>query len=72
MAGMRLAGIDDALELRVRQDAGREQARRQMRPIARAGRGDGGHGRRLHEPGRMGLRVGNPDRLKRIALVEGR
>ena len=72
MAGMRLAGIDDALELRVGQDAGREQPRRQMRPIGRAGRGDRGHGGRLHELGRMRPRVGNPDRLQRIALVEAR
>ena len=53
MAGMRFAGIDDALELRVRQDAGGEQARRQMRPVGGAGRGDRGHGGRLHELGRM-------------------
>ena len=53
MAGMRFAGIDHALELRVRQDAGREQPRRQMRPVGGAGRGDRGHGGRLHELGRM-------------------
>ena len=37
MAGMSFAGIDHALELRVGQDAGRQQPRRQMRPVA--GRG---------------------------------
>ena len=45
MTGMRLAGIDDALELRVREDAGGEEARRQMWAVAGAGRGDRGHGR---------------------------
>ena len=39
MAGMRFAGIDDAFELRVRQDAGGEKARRQMRPVGRAAAG---------------------------------
>jgi hypothetical protein len=33
MAGGRLAGIDDALELRVRQDAQGEKSQRQMRPV---------------------------------------
>ena len=45
MTGMRLAGINDALELRVREDAGRDEAGRHVRPVAGAGRGDGGHGR---------------------------
>jgi hypothetical protein len=70
MAGMRLAGIDDTLELRVREDAGREQAQRQMRAVGGAGRGDRGHRGRLHELGRVWQRVRDPDRLQRIAFVK--
>ena len=72
MAGMRLAGIDHALELRVRKDAGGEQARRQIRPVRGAGRGDRGHRARLHELGRVRPRVRDPDRLQRVAFVEAR
>ena len=64
MGGMRLAGIDDALELRVRQEAVRDDIGRQMRPVGWLWRRDGGHGRRLHEPGRMRLRTRNADRLQ--------
>ena len=70
MAGMRLAGIDDALELRVREDAGGEEARRQMRPVGGAGRRDRGHGGRLHELRRVRRGVGDVDRLQRVALIE--
>ena len=51
--GMRLAGIDDALELGVRQQAIRDDVRRQMRPIGWLWRRDRGHRRRLHQLGRM-------------------
>ena len=44
MAGMRFAGIDHALKLRIGQDARCGQPWRQMRPVAGAGRGDRGHG----------------------------
>ena len=72
MTGMRLAGIDDALELRVREDPGGEEAGRQMRPVRGAGRGDRGHGGRLHELGRVRRGVGDVDRLQRVALIEAR
>ena len=68
--GMRLAGIDDALELGVRQDAIGDNVGRQMRPIGWLWRRDGSHRRRLHELGRMRLRAGNADRLQRIGLIK--
>ena len=52
---MGLAGIDDALELGVGQQAVGDDVRRQMRPIAGLGRRHRRHGGRLHELGRMGL-----------------
>ena len=70
MAGMGLAGIDDALELGVGQQAVGDDIGRQMRPVAGLGRRDRGHRGRLHEPGRMRLRSGNTDRLKRVAFIE--
>src|SRR6202011_6280171 len=51
MTGMGLAGIDDAFELRVREDAAGQDAGRQMWPVRRARRRDRGHGGRLHELG---------------------
>ena len=44
MSDMRFAGIDHALELRIRQNAGCGQPGRQMRPVRGAGRSDRGHG----------------------------
>ena len=70
MAGMRFAGIDDAFELRVRQEAALDKARRQERLVRRARRRNGGHRGRLHEPGRMRLRPGDAQGLQRIAFVE--
>ena len=49
IARMGFAGIDDALELGVGQQAIGHYRRRQMRPIAGLGRRDRGHGGRLHE-----------------------
>ena len=72
MTGMRLAGIDHALELRVGQDIGGEQPRRQMWPIRGAGRGDRGHRGRLHELGGVRPRGRDPDRLQRVAFIEAR
>ena len=69
-AGMRLAGIDHAFELGVGQQAVGDDGRRQMRAIGGLGRRDRRHRGRLHEPGRMRLRSGNADRLKRVAFVE--
>ena len=67
---MGVAGIDHALELRVGQDAGRQQPRRQMRPVGGTGRGNRRHGGRLHEFRRVRFRVRNADRLQRIAFVK--
>ena len=72
MARMRLTGIDDALELGVREDASRDQARRQVRPVARRRRRDRRHRGRLHELRRMRLRLRDTDRLQRVAFVEAR
>jgi hypothetical protein len=70
ISGMGLAGIDDALELGVRQQAVGDNVRRQARPIAGLGRRDGGHGGRLHQPRRMDLRSGNTDRLKYVSFIK--
>ena len=67
---MRLAGIDDAFELRVGQQPIGDDAGRQMRPIARLRRRDRSHRGRLHQPGRMRLRARNADRLQGVAFVE--
>ena len=67
---MRLAGIDDALELGVRQDAVRDDIGWQMWSIGRLWRRDGGHGCRLHELGRMRLRAGDADRLQCVSLIK--
>jgi hypothetical protein len=69
MGGMGLAGVDDALELGVRQEAVRSDPGGQAGPVSWQGRGGRRHGGRLHEPGGMGLRVWYGDRLKHITLV---
>jgi hypothetical protein len=70
MIAVRLAGIDDALELGVGEDPRRKQARRQVRLVGRMQGRHRGHGDRLHQPGRMRSGVRDPDRLQPIALVE--
>ena len=70
MAGMGLAGIDHALQLRVRQKTAGDRGSRQMRPVGRLGRRDRGHRRRLDQPGRMRLRTGNTDRLKGVSFIK--
>ena len=72
MAAVRLAGIDDALELGVGEYPGGEQAWRQVRRIGRTRRRHRGHGDRLHQPGWMRSGVRDPDRLQPISFVEGR
>ncbi len=67
---MGLAGVDDALKLRVGQQAVADEGSRQMRSIARLRRRDRGHRRRLHQLGRMSFCAGNADRLKRVFLIE--
>ena len=70
MAAMGLAGIDDAFELGVGQEAIGDDVGRQVRPIGRLRRRDRGHRGRLHELGRMRLRTGDADRLQRVCLIE--
>ena len=65
---MGLAGVDDAFELRVGQQAIGDESCRKMRPIGGLWRRDRGHRRRLHQLGRMRLRAGNTDRLNRRIL----
>ena len=67
---MGFASVDDALELRVREDAIRYDIGRQMRPIGWLWRRDRRHCSRLHEPCGMGLRAGNADRLQCVRFVE--
>ena len=67
---MRLAGIDDAFELGVGQQAVTDDGGRQMRPIARHRRCDRGHRRRLHELGGVRLRTGNTDRLQSVFFIK--
>ena len=70
VSGMGLAGIDDAFELGVGEEASRDDIGRQMRAIGRLGRRDRGHGRRLHQSRRMRLRSGNTDRLKAVSFIK--
>ncbi len=70
MAAMRLAGIDHAFKLGVGEEALANDTRGKMRAIGRLGRRDRGHGRRLHETGRMRAGARYPDRLKRMGFIE--
>ena len=70
VAAMGLAGMDDAFELGVGQQAVRDDIGGQMRPIARLGRRHRRHRRRLHQPGGMGLRAGNTDRLQSVFFIK--
>ena len=67
---MGFAGLDDAFQLGVGQQALGDHLGRQMRPVAGLGRRHRRHGGRLHEPGRMRHRARNADRLQRIALIQ--
>ena len=67
---MGFAGIDDAFELGVGQQAIGDHIGRQMRPVGGLGRRDRGHRGRLHEPGRMRLRSGNADRLQAVSFIQ--
>lgn len=68
MIGVSLAGINDGLELRVGQQL--VDIDREVRPIARSGRGDRSHRRRLHQPGGVRLRTGNTDRLQSVFFID--
>lgn len=67
---MRFAGIDDAHELGVREDAVRYDIGWQMRSVGWLWRYDGGHGCRLHELGRMRLRARDANRLQCVSLIK--
>ena len=67
---MSFTSIDHALELGIREQAIRDHRRRQMGPIGGLRRRNRGHGSRLHEPRRMGLRAGNTDRLKDESFIK--
>ena len=67
---MGFTGVDDGFELGIGQEAIGDDVAGQMRPVARLGRGDGGHGRRLHQLGRMSLRAGNTDRLQSVFFIK--
>ena len=68
---MGLAGIDHRFQLRVGEDAVGDDVGRQPRPVAGPGRRDRGHGGRLHQLGRMGLRARNTDRLQSVFFIDG-
>ncbi len=70
MRSMGLAGIDDALELRIRKKTVGDDIGRKMWTIARLRWRDGRHGRRLNQSGRMRLTMRDSDRLKGVGLVE--
>ena len=67
---MRLASIDDAFKLGVRQDSIYYPTQRQVRPIGWFRRCDRGHCRGLNEFGRMSVRTGNTDRLQRVFFIK--
>ena len=70
ISGMRLAGIDDAFELGVGEQAIAGDGGRQMRPIAGLGRRNRSHCCRLHQAGRMRRRAQDADGLKRVVLIQ--
>ena len=66
---MRLTGIDHRLELRVRQKAVLQDGGGQPGAVAGFWWCDRGHGRRLHQFGRVRFRPGDVDRLQAEGLV---
>ena len=72
MRAMRLAGVDDAFQLGVGEQARCDEGSRQMRAIARLRRRDRGHGGRLHKACRMRRRAENADRLQEVFVIERR
>ncbi len=65
-----LAGIDQAFELSVGENAFGHQTLREMGPVGRLGRCHRGHGRGLDELRRMGLGARNDDGLDLVGFVE--
>ena len=70
IAGMRLAGIDDAFELGVGEVSAGDDTLRQMRPIGRPRRRDRRHGDGFDKFVGVRLRVQDVDRLQPIGLVD--
>ena len=70
MAGMRLAGIDHAFELGVRQQTLVDDRVRQQGTVGRLRWRDRGHRGRLDQRRRMRLCAGNVDRLECVGLID--
>ena len=70
VTGMGLARVDDALELGIRQQSARNDCGRQMRPVGRFRGCHRRHRHGLHQLGRMGLRIGNKDRLQAVFFIK--
>src|SRR3546814_8067043 len=74
-ARMGLAGVDQAFELGVGEDAVGHQTLEDVGPVSRLGGRHGGHGRGLDEPGRMRPGAGNDERMTAStasSLIPGR
>ena len=67
---MGFAGADDAFELGVREQAGAEDALRQVRAVARLRRCDRGHRGGLDQTGRVRACAGDAQALERVAFVQ--
>src|SRR3954467_13361379 len=70
MVRMSLAGADDAFELGVREQAGAEDALRQVRAVARLRGCDRGHRGGLDQTGRVRACAGDAHSLERVAFVQ--
>src|SRR3954468_17567210 len=70
MARMGFAGADDAFELGVREQAGAEDALRQVRAVARLRGCDRGHRGGLDQTGRVRGCAGDAHGLERVAFVQ--
>src|SRR3954451_23474718 len=70
MARVSLAGADDSFELGVREQAGAEDAGRQVRAVARLRRCNRGHRGGLDKTGRVRTRAGDAQTLERVAFVQ--
>ena len=68
---VRLARVDHGLQLRVGQQTVVQNGGGQLGAIGRFGRCDRGHGRRLHQLGRVRCGAGDVDRLQPEGLING-
>jgi hypothetical protein len=67
---MRFTRVDHGLQLRVGQQAIAQDGSGQFRAVGRFWGRDRGHGRRLHQLGRVRFRAGDVDRLQAEGLVD--